>query len=242
MDDATLLRTRVTWALVGAGVTLAIMSWREHGASEASVEARVGGGTPPAAEVPVGDPLASSHVDGTPVGDPLADFTPPEGAPLLAVADGSPAAADPIAEPGTATTPASDAAGAVAPAEPAASTTAPPTGSTPAAEPFEIPLPLMPGARIMSRSQRPDPEHGGTIYTLALSVPAPGVQVEPFYRAALADAKLAVSGGSTQPSTMGTGHRSSLRGRSRDARVNVNLRQPAGKLRTIVRIIWQTLP
>ena len=240
MDHATRWRTRVTWALVGAGVTLAIMSLREHGASEASVEARVGGSTPQAAEAPVGDPPASAHVDATPVGDPLADFTPPQGAPLLAVADGSLAAADPIAEPSAATPPESDAAAAAV--APAASTTAPPTGSPPAAEPFEIPLSLMPGARIMSRSQRPDPEHGGTIYTLALSVPAPGVQVEPFYRAALGDAKLAVSGGSTQPSTMGTGHRSSLRGRSRDARVNVNLRQPAGKLRTIVRIIWQTLP
>lgn len=113
---------------------------------------------------------------------------------------------------------------------------------TPAAEPFQIPLPMMPGTRVMKRSQRPDAEQGGVIHTLALSVPAPGMQVEAFYRSALGDAKLVVTGGGGEPSSMGSGHRSALRGRGREARVNVNMQQRAGTLRTVVRIIWRTLP
>jgi hypothetical protein len=101
---------------------------------------------------------------------------------------------------------------------------------------------MMPGTRVMKRSQRPDEEQGGVIHTLALSVPAPGMQVEAFYRSALADAKLVVTGGGGEPSSMGSGHRSALRGRGREARVNVNMQQRAGTLRTVVRIIWRTLP
>lgn len=224
MDAATSWRTRVTWAIVGAAVTLAIVSWRDReGASKPSMD--VGDGSSPKAP-PVSTPLVQptmAPIEAAHVDEAISLVPPP-----IDATD------DPV-ELGVTTEPSTDVGPAIASPAPV------PTAAAPAA-PFELPLPLMPGARIMKRSQRPDAEHGGVIVTLALSVPAPGMQVESFYRAALTNAKLTVSGGSTQPSTMGTGHRSSLRGRSRNARVNVNLRQPAGKLRTIVRIIWQTLP
>jgi len=224
MDAATLWRMRVTWALVGAMVTLAIIAWRDRGSGTAepsavaSVDAEQ---EAPPAITPLAEPsiptFATPPVEATPPAPPAINGT------------------DDTVERSPSEPPTANVGPAIDPLASAPTTTAP-------AAPFELPLPLMPGARIMKRSQRPDAEHGGVIVTLALSVPAPGMQVESFYRAALVDAKLAVSGGSTEPGTMGTGHHGSLRGRSRDARVNVNLRQPAGKLRTIVRIIWQTLP
>lgn len=230
MEAATPWRTRVTWALVGAGVTLAIMSLRERGddAAEASASS-------PSEANEVAPTVASREVD------VAAPATVPAAAPTPAVttAEPLPATDDPPLEVPPPSLP--------LPVEPAASTTtspgpAPALAASPAGERFEIPLPLMPGARVMKRAQRPDEELGGTIYTLTLSVPAPGMQVESFYRSALADAKLSVSGGGGEPSSIGSGHRSSLRGRGRDASVHVNLHQRAGKLRTTVRIIWRTLP
>lgn len=211
----TLWRTRVIWALVGACAALAITSLREPSESSRRAPARtLEGVAATVAATPVPTPPAA-----TPHAEPIA--------PLVSDAT-TPSSSEVPPEP-VATTP--------------ATTLEPTTISTPAvAEPFEIPLPLMPGARVMKRSQQPDEEHGGTLYTLALSVPAPGMQVESFYRSALADAKLVVTGGSREPSTIGSGRRSSLRGRGRDAIVHVNLQQRGGTLRTIVRILWRTLP
>lgn len=192
MTDVTPWRTRVIWALVGAGAAVAITSLSRT--SESSREH-----VAPAVEA------ASAPVDATPV------VAPP--------------AAVPHTEP-----------------SPVPESPPPAPAASPPAAPFEIPLPMMPGARVMKRGQRPDEELGGTIFTLSLSVPAPGMQVESFYRSALADAKLVVTGGSREPTTMGSGHRSSLRGRGREANVHVNLQQRAGTLRTIVRIIWRTPP
>ncbi len=227
MDAAALWRTRVTWALVGAGVTLAITSIRERDEAPPPHDRdALASAAAPADVAPVVD--APLDVPGPPSGDLGVIEALPAAPPAIAVVEPSvPPEASPSA--------------------PVATTDAAPTPEPPPApaaptEAFEIPLPMMPGARVMKRSQRPDEEHGGVIHTLAISVPAPGAQVEAFYRSALADAKLAVSGGSTTRTTMGSGHRSSLRGKGRDARVHVNLQQRAHTLRTIVRIIWQRLP
>ncbi len=218
-------RTRLTWALVGAGAALAIeRGW--PGAHQA----------PPTdgPVVAVGEPASAPM----PAGPPAPAMPPPEPAPpaastLEASTSGTEAAGPEASTSGT------EAAGLEASTS---GTEASPTEPVPAPAPaFEIPLPRMPGARIMKRGQQPSEEHGGVVHTLALSVPAPGAQVEAFYRSALADARLAVSGGSTQPTSLGSGHRSSLRGRGRDASVHVNIQQRAGTLRTTVRILWRPL-
>lgn len=228
MDPARLWRTRVTWALLGAGATLAIVTVRER--SEGDAEGRPGASSEASVEpVPAvaGEPVPESAVAS-------ADAVP---TPVASVVD-TPITAplDDVLEP----PPLPDV---PAPAESPAEATPPDPAEPPAAavEPYAIPLPLMPGARIMKRTHKLH-EAGGTVHTLALHVPAPGRQVEAFYRSALAEADLAVSGGSTRPATMGSGHRSSLHGRGRDATVHVNLQQSAGTLRTIVRIIWRRLP
>lgn len=234
MDAATLWRTRVTWALVGAGVALAITGLREREGGEA--EATVASPRAPTREASVQAPAIATSEAVAPVATPS---DPAAGTAALAP-DPTPAA---VPSPAAVPTPAAVPAPAAVPSP--AAVPAPAAVPTPAAAPaeaFEIPLPLMPGARVMTRGQRPDEELGGTIYTLTVSVPAPGMQVESFYRRALADAKLSVSGGSAEPSTIGSGLRTSLRGRGRDASVHVNLQQRAGKLRTTVRIIWRTLP
>ena len=219
MDAATLWRTRVTWALLGAGVTLAITSLRERedGAAVPGTVASASAGQASGA-------VPTSASDGPSVATPTVEPTPAEPTPVVAAAvEPLPATFDP-------------------PLVASAPLVEPAPVATPPVTAFEIPLPLMPGARVMKRGQRPDEELGGTIYTLTLSVPAPGMQVESFYRRALADEKLSVAGGSTTPSSIGSGLRTSLRGRGRDASVHVNLQQRAGKLRTTVRIIWRSLP
>lgn len=211
MDGATLWRTRVTWALVGAGATLAIASLYESTEPDPDDATRTG-------------EHVAAHVEAMPaIANPAA---PPISAEPAALPISAEPSSEPFFEPLPSTEPSP---------EPIATAPAPVTA-------FEIPLPLMPGARVMKRGQRPDEELGGTIYTLTLSVPAPGMQVESFYRRALADEKLSVAGGSTTPSSIGSGLRTSLRGRGRDASVHVNLQQRAGKLRTTVRIIWRSLP
>ena len=206
-----LWRTRVTWALVGAGVTLAITSLRERSDGSAAAEA-----VAPEASVELPTSV-----------EPPASVKPPASVELPTSVEPPATVSSEIPIPET---------------DAAVTATNVPAVANPVADPFEIPLPLMPGARVMKRSQQPDEAHGGTLYTLALSVPAPGMQVESFYRSALADAKLVVTGGSREPSTIGSGRRSSLRGRGRDAIVHVNLQQRGGTLRTIVRILWRTLP
>jgi hypothetical protein len=221
-------RTRLTWALVGAGAALAIERIG-HDPRKA----------PPAdgAVVAVGEPASAPM--------PAPAVPPPAPTPMTAsTLEASTTDAEASAS-GTdvADLEASASGTDVADLEASASgTEASPSAPEPAPVPaFEIPLPRMPGARIMKRGQQPSEEHGGVVHTLALSVPAPGAQVEAFYRSALADARLAVSGGSTQPTSLGSGHRSSLRGRGRDASVHVNIQQRAGTLRTTVRILWRPL-
>jgi hypothetical protein len=233
MNRAMLWRTRVIWALLGAGVTLAIDNVREHGdgdakaqpsaSTEASVEP-----TPSVQSEPA--PTVESTLP-TPVESTLPTPVESADAPIAVLIDD--VLESPIPDVPSFTEPTADTVEAV-PADPVG----PPAS---AVEPYEIPLPLMPGGRIMKRSHKAH-EHSGTVHTLALFVPAPGRQVEAFYRSALTDAKLSVSGGNPKPSTMGSGHRSSLLGRSRDAIVHVNVQQSAGTLRTVVRIIWRRLP
>lgn len=225
MDAATLWRTRAIWALVGAGVTLAITNLRERGGGNAERSAVAGD--------EAGDEASDEASDE--VGDEVSDEVGDE------VGDVAPTIA-PIAEPSTVVTTAKPLPVADEPIASATTSPPPAPAAGPPVVPFEIPLPTMPGARVMKRTHSPAPEHGGTIHTLSLSVPAPGMQVEQFYRSALVDAKLVVSGGHGEPTSIGSSHRSSLRGRRRDATVHVNLQQRAGKLRTIVRIIWRVLP
>lgn len=247
MDPATLWRTRVTWALVGAGVTLAItgLGGRDGGSG---TEVRVAGAQDGVTDAQ--DGVAGAQ-DG--VADAQDGVAGAESRGLAVAVAGSTTAQGPLSEPwtplanpqtplSTPQTPVSTPQTPSAAAETGLAADSAPSAASGAGDAFEIPLPMMPGARVMKRGQRPDEEHGGTIHTLSVSVPAPGAQVEAFYRSALADAKLVVTGGSTERATMGGGHRSSLRGRGREASVHVNLQQRAGTLRTIVRIIWRTLP
>lgn len=106
----------------------------------------------------------------------------------------------------------------------------------------EIPLPRMPGTRFMRRFRRPSEEGDGWTINLALSVPASGYQVESFYRSAMKDAGLKVLGRGPGPGAISEGYRAVLKGKSRDAIVDVTIRQRPDKLRTVVRLTWRTQP
>ncbi len=105
-----------------------------------------------------------------------------------------------------------------------------------------IPLPRMPGTRFMRQVRRPNDDDDGWLITQGLSVPAPGGQIEGFYRSALADQGLRVSGGGRGGKTVGEGYRGALKGRGKHASVELTIHQRPGKLRSIVRIYWRTRP
>lgn len=105
-----------------------------------------------------------------------------------------------------------------------------------------IPLPRMPGTRFMRQARSADEQTGGSLVVLGLSVPAPGSQVEAFYRRALKDAGMRVFGGSDAPSSMGQGHRTTLKGRGKEASAEITIHQRAGRLRSVVRIYWRIKP
>lgn len=210
--ERSLWATRVLWAALGSGVTAVLMS-------QGSEEPQARPGPVEVASVQAGEVAATASDHGSSGGDDRPLDVPG----VAASSTGS------ELDPGSTTLddPTSTSTGAP---EPAAAE-APPLA--------EIPLPRMPGARVMSRGQRKDDEHGDWVLRLALSIPAPGTQVESFYRSALAEAGLAVSGGSREPGSLGTGHRASLQGRSRHASVQINVQQRAGTLRSVVRIFWR---
>lgn len=233
--------TRVTWAALGAGVTAALMSVRGRGDEvEARPEPVVTAGGEAPREAAKGGEASSAVVEPT---AELSPFGSTSGAPGLdpdpATESTTTAQSEATDELGESTAgPTHDSIEPLEPLEPS-EPPEPPPGAAEPPELLEIPLPPMPGARVMSRGLRRDEEHGSWVLKLALSVPAPGPQAEAFYRSAMADAGLTVSGGSGQAGTLGSGHRVSLQGRSRDAIVQVNVQQRAGTLRSVVRIFWR---
>lgn len=103
----------------------------------------------------------------------------------------------------------------------------------------QIPLPRLPGSRFMRRARRVDEQTGEPIITLGLSVPAPGAQVEAFYRRAMKDAGLKVFGGRYNSASSSDDYRSTLKGRSKYVSAELTIHQRSGKLRSVVRIYWR---
>lgn len=116
----------------------------------------------------------------------------------------------------------------------------PTTDTTASGEPLpQIPLPRLPGSRFMRRARRVDEQTGEPIITLGLSVPAPGPQVEAFYRRAMKDAGLKVFGGRYGSAGTSDDYRSTLKGRNKHASAEITIHQRSGKLRSLVRIYWR---
>ena len=214
--------TRITWALVGASIAMFVMWLRGPGTvePEPSPRAQLQPGAAVGGDAPIERSVAAVPVAAFPsdAATDVGSSTSPSGTtehgqaePTTGAATGS-TTADPA--PDTATDAPDDA---LAP---------------------KIPLPTMPGTRTMRTGQRRDEQTGDWIVTHALWVPAPGQQVESFYRSALQDAKMKVSG-QGRPGSLGQGHRGTLRGRGRHANAQVTVQQRAGTLRTVVRIIWR---
>ncbi len=211
---------RILWASLGAALAVLVTSAR-------SCDEQPAGETAPKV-VPAA--AGKSVAAGAGSTGRLA-VAPPELAPVV----GSSTGASPIP---TGTTGGAEASDGLATGD--ATTTDPELSATETAggTPDTIPLPSMPGGRTMHRGQRRDEEHGDWILTHASWVPAPGEQVEAFYRTALQDAGMKVTGRG-RPGASGQGYRATLRGRGRHAKAQITLQQRAGKLRTVVRIIWR---
>jgi hypothetical protein len=93
----------------------------------------------------------------------------------------------------------------------------------------------MPGTRRLRSTSTPDDEGRGWVLVHALQVPAKPEQVERFYRKALTDQGLRVTGGSN-PAQPG---RVSLRGRGRRAHADIAIAGRGNAARTSVNIIWR---
>ncbi|MEX1364024.1 MAG: hypothetical protein AB1Z98_12915, partial [Nannocystaceae bacterium] len=94
------------------------------------------------------------------------------------------------------------------------------------------------GSRFMRRFRRPDEGGDGWRITLTLSIPAPGTQVEGFYRSALREQGMTVLGGGGEAGPMREGYRSTLKGRTPSAGAEVTINQRPNRLTTVVRIYW----
>jgi hypothetical protein len=111
-----------------------------------------------------------------------------------------------------------------------------PSPEEPARAAPRFPLPRMPGTRKLRASATP--AEGGRGWTLVqtLRVPAKLAHVEAFYRKALVDQGMSVSGSSTPARP----NRAYLRGRSRRAHADVTITGQEGRLQTTVQTIWRT--
>lgn len=245
-----LWRTRLTWAALGAGATAILMWPMTRGEQAAPTRGRASPQRPavaaPGSLAPGPGPSASPSAGGEPstpaVGEhPAAGTTSaaPQGKLAGAPATGSVETGS--AETGSVGSGESTGEQAAGSVESDASTSlqaASTTGGASDSPSPEIPLPRMPGARRMHRSARRG-DDGGWIVSQALSVPAPGAQVEAYYRKALAEAGLRVSGGEVSASE-GWRYRATLRGRSRRVRAELTVRQREGRMMTVARIYWRT--
>ena len=147
---------------------------------------------------------------------PAQDVPPPEPAPAANRADVPP----PVVEPDV----------------PASRLDVPEVVAAPTGPAPKFPLPRMPGTRKLRASTTPADDGRGWVLVQTLRVPAKLSQVESFYRKALTDQGLAVTGGSNPARP----NRAFLRGRSRRAHADVTITTKEGKLQTTVRTIWRT--
>ncbi len=209
-------RTRITWAALGAGVT-AMLMWN-HGAST---------------------PRATTHHELGP--DPRAPSTEH----IASTSDQTRGTTSSTAATSNTTTAGGFDGATTTDATTTDATTngeldLPTTDTTASGEPLpQIPLPRLPGSRFMRRARRVDEQTGEPIVTLGLSVPAPGAQVEAFYRRAMKDAGLKVFGGRYTSAGTSDDYRSTLKGRSKYASAEVTIHQRSGKLRSLVRVYWR---
>ncbi|MEM7156860.1 MAG: hypothetical protein AAF799_28680 [Myxococcota bacterium] len=221
MSDASPARpslwpTRLLWAGLGSVVTLLVMrAMTEPGPAEESSPSPTAAAEPNAAPVAGTEPLLAPPPPAT---------TPAEGSGTTTSANATPekgsdsTTGEPdLTSSGTATSDEVDLSGLP-----------------------EIPLPRMPGTRFMQRFREPTDDETGWIIRLTLSVPASGSQVETFYRTALRDEGLKVWGGGPAGASIADGYRGTLRGRAHHANAEVIIRQRAGRLSSVVRIIWTT--
>jgi len=246
-SPASLWRTRALWAALGASVSAAVM-WN-HGATAPDPEPGADEGVGPSA---VASPSAGASGPG-PTSEGATTGADPTGA--------DPTGADPMGTGGGSTTGEASAGsgdgsstgegskgssgesttGAGAGASASASADAGEGADTSAGDARpDVPLPWMPGSRFMRRARRPNDDGVGWLVTLGLSVPAPGTQVEAFYRSALKDEGMKVFGGGGAIGSMGEGHRATLRARGRHASAEVTIHQRPDTLRSVVRIYWRT--
>lgn len=105
----------------------------------------------------------------------------------------------------------------------------------------ELTLARMPGTNRLRNVSRFDAESGAWVLTQTLQVPAALAHVESFYRRALAEAGLQVSGATTTDDEDGS-KRAFIKGRGRRVHASVSVRQPPNRLRTRVRIMWRVWP
>ncbi len=110
------------------------------------------------------------------------------------------------------------------------------TSTDPPANAPALPLPRMPGTRRLRSTATPAEDGRGWVLVHALQVPAKPEQVETFYRKALADQGMRITGGST-PAQPG---RVFLRGRDHRAHADITIAGRGSRVRTSVQVIWRT--
>lgn len=213
-SEAALWRTRILWATLGAAVT-AVLMWPQPPTSPPTE-----GGTPQLASP--ADDASPSELTRT-AGVLAASEPEPE-----VDAEPAPSESEPVGSSGEGSSIEAD----------STAVDAAPTGDTEDGAALEIPLPRMPGSKLMRDDRRPDDDGDGWRLLLTLSVPAPGPQVEAFYRSALHSERMSVWGGGEAGGSMSEGHDATLKGRGHDASAEVTVVQRPGKLRTIVRVYW----